>query len=69
MLCQVPVTIASVKSKLRTLDVSFNRIPVLPDVLGEFTNLRVLSFNNNRIGKAWGRLNVHNLVKGVVTMH
>ena len=51
VLCfQVPANISTVKSKLRTLDVSFNRIPLLPEMLGEFTNLRILSLNNNRIG-------------------
>ena len=37
-------------TKLRSLDLSFNRISVLPDSIGNFTNLRTLSLNNNKLG-------------------
>ncbi len=51
LLRQVPEEIFTLVAKLRTLDMSWNRIDVLPDNIGLFTNLRTLSLNNNKLGK------------------
>jgi Leucine-rich repeat (LRR) protein len=40
-----------VVTKLRSLDISHNRIDILPDSIGLFTSLRTLSGNNNKIGE------------------
>lgn len=47
----MPDEILDLKSKLRSLDISFNRIELLPDSIGQFTSLRTLSLNNNKLGE------------------
>ena len=48
---QVPEELLSVKGTLRTLDLSVNRITILPPSIGEFNNLRTLNVSQNRLGK------------------
>ena len=51
VLLQLPEELLSVKGTLRTLDLSVNRLTVLPPSLGEFTNLRTLNLAQNRLSK------------------
>ena len=51
VLFQLPEELLSIKGTLRTLDLSVNRLTVLPPSLGEFTNLRTLNLAQNRLSK------------------
>ena len=51
ILFQLPEELLTVKGTLRTLDLSVNRLTVLPPSLGEFNNLRTLNLSQNRLSK------------------
>ena len=48
---QVPAQILSLSGILKSLDLSFNKIGVLPENIALFTNLRTLALNNNKLGQ------------------
>ena len=56
---QLPEELLSVKGTLRTLDVSVNRLTVLPPSIGEFNNLRTLNLAQNKLSKLCGIVHVH----------
>lgn len=50
-LVEFPEDLQRLSANLRTIDLSCNKIDVLPPWMGTFAVLKSLSMNNNRLGK------------------
>ena len=48
---QLPPEFSRLSKALRTVDVSNNKLHELPSMFSQFTNLKSLTVNNNRLGK------------------
>jgi len=51
-LLQVPVAVETLKDRLRTLDVSNNRLTELPGFVADFSALRTLACSSNNLSKS-----------------
>ncbi len=51
MLFQIPPEIINGLQKLRSLDVSTNKITKIPDEIGVLVNLKIVNISHNRLSK------------------